>query len=201
METVRGTITSLQVYEEEGRHDWCLSLSKFGWGVVWFLFPISLFRFLYHFFGIAIAIAGLIVLAMIIRLAGPYNLVMLDELLCRLFPYFRSSIRLGRVRIYDFRLRTSEGRMLACILRGDLIGASPAVGDSVVLEGRQRSGTFRVHRGLNEETGSLLATRTIPSRWILLGTVIVMVLMVLYLTGIFDEVFLRLFEAFLISGE
>lgn len=38
METVRGIISSIQVYEEEGGHDWFLTLSKAGWGVIWFLF-------------------------------------------------------------------------------------------------------------------------------------------------------------------
>lgn len=201
MENVRGTISSLQVYEEEGGHDWYLSLSKAGWGLICFLFPISLFRFLNDFFGVAIAIIGMIILALIVRLVGPYNLVMLDEVLCRLFPFFRSAVRLGRVRIYDFRLRTVEGKTLACIVKGDLVGAAPAIGDSVVLEGKQRSGTFRVRRGFNEETRSLLATRSVPSRWILLGTIIAMVVMVLYLLGTFDEVLLKLIESFLVSGE
>jgi hypothetical protein len=190
METVRGTISSLQVYDEDGGHDWYLTLSKAGWGLICFLFPISLFRFLDDFFGIAIAILGIVTLAFVVRLVGPHSLVMLDELLCRLFPFFRSAVRLGRVRTYDFRLRTADGKTLACLIKGDLVGAAPAIGDSVVLEGRQRSGTFRVRRGFNEETRSLLATRSVPSRWILLGTIIAMIVMVLYLLGTFDEVLL-----------
>jgi hypothetical protein len=190
METVRGTISSLQVYDEDGGHDWYLTLSKAGWGLICFLFPISLFRFLDDFFGIAIAILGIVTLAFVVRLVGPHSLVMLDELLCRLFPFFRSAVRLGRVRTYDFRLRTADGKTFACLIKGDLVGAAPAIGDSVVLEGRQRSGTFRVRRGFNEETRSLLATRSVPSRWILLGTIIAMIVMVLYLLGTFDEVLL-----------
>jgi hypothetical protein len=189
------------VYEEEGRHDWYLSLSKAGWGFICFLFPISLFRFLNDFFGIAIAIVGMVILALIVRLVGPHNLVMLDELLCRLFPFFRSAVRLGRVRIYDFRLRTVDGKMLACLIRGDLVGAAPAIGDSVVLEGKRRAGTLRVRRGFNEETRSLLATRSVPSCWILLGTIVAMIVMVLYLLGTFDDVLLRLIECFLVSSE
>ncbi|MBM4305274.1 MAG: hypothetical protein FJ123_00930 [Deltaproteobacteria bacterium] len=201
METVRGIISSIQVYEEEGGHDWFLTLSKAGWGVIWFLFPISLFRFLNDFFGIAIAIAGMIFLAIVVRLVGPHNLVMLDELLCRLFPFFRSAVRLGRIRIYDFRLRTAEGRMLACLLKGNLEGAAPVIGDSVVLEGRQRSGTFRIRRGFNEETGSILATRSVPSFWIFLGTVILMTVIILHILGLFDEVIMKVIEYFLVSGE
>lgn len=201
METIRGTISSLQVYEEEGGHDWYLSLSKGGWGLICFLFPISLFRFLYDFFGIAIAIVGMVILALVVRLVGPYNLVMLDELLSRLFPFFRSAVRLGRVRVHDFRLRTVDGKMVACIMKGDLVGAAPTVGDCMVLEGRRKRGTFWVRRGFNEETRSLLAIRSVPSLWILLGTVVVMSVIILYLLGIFDEVILRLIDCLLVSGE
>ena len=201
METLRGRISSIQIYEEEGGHDWCLALSKVGWGLICFFFPISLFRFLNDFFGLAVAIVAMLTLLLMVRLVGPQNLVMLDEVLCRLFPFFRSAVRLGRVRVYDFRLWMEDGRRVACLLKGDLIGAVPVAGDRVTLEGRNRSGTFFVHRGLNEETRSLLAPRTLPSFWIMLGTIAGMILMVFYLLGIFDEVILRLIELFLISEE
>jgi hypothetical protein len=68
-------------------------------------------------------------------------------------------------------------------------------------EGKQKSGTFGVRRGFYEETRSLLSTRSVPSLWILLGTVVVMSVMILYLLGIFDGVILGLIEYFLVSNE
>jgi len=197
METISGRITYIRIYEEEGGRDWALSLSKVFWYLICVLFPISLFRFLNDYFGLLTAGLGVLILALLIRFFGPSNLVMLDELLSRIFPSFRSAIRLGRIRVHKFRLNTKEGRVIACILKGALVGAGPFTGDTVTLEGVSKKGMFHVGRGFNEETGSLLGIKAPRSKWILLGTVAIAGLNTLYLAGIFDESILNLIERFL----
>lgn len=199
MDRVRGRITHLRIYQEEGGRDWAMSLSKLMWCGIWLLFPVALFRLLNDLFGLLVAICGVLLLAILFRLFGPFNLVMLDEVLSRIFPSVRSAIRLGIVRIHDFRLLTDEGREVACILKGDLVGAGPVEGDMFELEGRNRQGAFWVRRGLNQVTGSLLAARSIRSGWLLFGTVALITILLLYLAGTFDQLIYTLIEKFIVA--
>ncbi len=187
MEHVSGEITQLRIYREEGGRDWPLSMSKLMWCGIWLLFPVSLFRLLNDLFGLLAAISGVLLMAVLFRLFGSFNLVMLDELLSRVFPSIRSAIRMGMVRIHDFRLRTDDGREVACLLKGDLVGAGPVEGDRFELEGRRRKGAFWIRRGVNQITGSLLAVRSFRSVWVLLSTMAIMTALLLYLAGIFDQ--------------
>lgn len=186
MATVRGKVTQVLVYEEEGGLDWALALSKLLWYGICLVFPLSLFRFLRDLLGLWQAIAVLLALAILTRFFGPSNLVFLDELLCRLFPALRSAVRLERMRVYDFRLVTPENREVACVLKGDLLGAAPIPGDVLALEGRIRWGALWVKRGVNERTGSLIASRSLHSRWLLLFTCGLLGLFLAYLSGVLD---------------
>jgi hypothetical protein len=186
MDQIQGKIIRLRIYMEEGRTDWLLALSKVIWFLIWILFPFSLFRFLYDLLGAVEAVLGIFILLIILRIAGPQNLVMLDELLGRIAPSLRSAIRFGSVRVFDFRLINSAGQEIACILRGDLLGSAPMTGDQVELEGRMRQGTFVISRGRNLTTGSVLAPRPSRSLWILLVTLGIASLFSLYLLGVFD---------------
>lgn len=199
MDRVRGEITHLRIYQEEGGRDWALSLSKFMWCGIWLLFPVSLFRLLNDLFGLLVAICGVLLLAILFRLFGPFNLVMLDEVLSRIFPSVRSAIRLGIVRIHDFRLRTDEGREVACMLKGDLVGAGPVEGDLFELEGQNRHGTFWIRRGISQANGSLLAVRSLRSGWVLFSTVALMAALLLYLAGCFDQLIYNLIEKFIVA--
>lgn len=187
MDQIQGTITRLRIYEEEGRTDWLLSLSKVIWFLIWILFPLSLFRLLYDLMGIPAAIIGCVVFLLFLRMAGPEKLVMLDELLCRVAPTFRSAIRFGIVRVYDFRLRDTAGRIVSCVLRGDLVGSSPMSGDMLRLEGEMRHGAFMVHRGTDLTTGAILVPRSLRSGRILLATLGLAAFFSLYLWGAFDD--------------
>lgn len=186
MDHIQGIITRLRIYEEEGRTDWLLSISKVIWFLILILFPFSLFRFLYDLLGVFEAVVGVFILLLLFRLTGPENLVMLDELLCRIAPAFRSSIRFGVVRVYDFRLRAADGRIVACILRGDLVGSSPMTGDMLRLEGEMRHGAFIVRRGTDVTTGAILAPRFLRSGRILLATLGLAAFFSFYLWGAFD---------------
>jgi hypothetical protein len=199
MEHVRGQIAYLRVSQEEGGRDWALSISKVMWCGIWLLFPVSLFRLLNDLFGLVVAICGVLLLAVLFRLFGPLTIVMLDELLSRIFPSMRSAIRMGIVRIHDFRLRTDEGKEIACLMKGDLVGAGPVEGDIFELEGQSRQGTFWIRRGINEATGSILAARSLHSGWVLFCTGIVLTLLLLYLTGVFDQVIYSFIEKLMIS--
>jgi len=196
MATLNGQVTHLLIYEEEGGRDWVLSISKLLWYLICLIFPFSLFRFLRDIFGLWQSMIVLLVLAMLVRFFGPSNLVYLDELLCRLFPSLRSAVRLGRVRVYDFRLRTPENREVACILKGDLSGAAPILGDVLTLEGHNRWGTFWVQRGVNERTGSLLAPRSIRSWWLLIITAGLLGFFLAYLSGALDALIYGWLEGF-----
>lgn len=188
MDIVRGRISKIRVYEEEGRTDWALAISKVCWCGICLLFPLSLFRFINNFLGLVEAIIGVLAFAILVRLFGPFNLVMLDELLSRLFPSFRSAIRMGRVNVYDIRVQTAENQEVACLLKEDLWGTRPTVGDQVCLEGRNKRETFWVRRGVNENTRSLIVLRPSHSLWILYGTSVLLGLFLLYLTGALDEI-------------
>lgn len=186
MDAVMGRISRIEVREEEGLTDWSLALSKVCWFGICALFPLSLFRFLNDLFGPIVAGGGILLLLLVIRLLGPFNLVMLDELLGRLFPALRSAVRTGKVRVYDFRVQQESGREIACIIR-NLSGAAPMERDSVSLEGAYHLGAFQVRRGINQSTGSVIALRSSHSQWILLGTIGLVVIFSLYLSGVFDE--------------
>jgi hypothetical protein len=179
MDQIQGIITRLRIYEEEGRTDWFLSLSKVIWFLISVLFPLSLL-------GIMEAIIGCVVFLLFLRMAGPGNLVMLDELICRFAPTLRSTIRFGTVRVYDFRLKADDGRVTACILRGDLIGSSPMTGDVLRLEGEMQHGAFMIRRGTDMTTGAILAPRSLRSGQILLATLGLAVFFSFYLWGAFD---------------
>lgn len=186
MDQIEGTIARLRIYEEEGHTDWFLSLSKVIWFLLWILFPFSLFRMLYDLMGVFEAVVGVFLFLLFFRLIGPNNLLMLDELLCRVAPTFRSAIRFGTVRVYDFRLRVANGRIVACILRGDLVGSSPMTGDILRLEGKMRHGAFMVRSGTDMTTGAILAPRSLRSGLILLATLGLAVFFSLYFWGLFD---------------
>jgi len=186
MDHIQGVINQLSIYEEEGRTDWLLALSKVTWFLIWLIFPLSLFRFLNDLMGTWQAVVGVFMFLVMLRIAGPGNLVMLDELLCRVAPSLRSAIRFGVVRVYDFRLRRDNGQITACLLRGDLIGSSPMTGDEVQLEGRMRHGALIIRRGRNLTTGGVLAARPSRSIWIFLFTLGLAGFFILYLLGVFD---------------
>jgi hypothetical protein len=196
MATLNGQVTHLLIYEEEGGRDLVLSISKLLWYAICLVLPFSFFRFLRDLFGPWQSVLALLALAMLVRFFGPANLVYLDELLCRLFPSLRSAVRLGRVRIYDFRLRTSENKEVACILKGDLSGAAPILGDVLTLEGHNRWGTFRVQRGVNERTGNVLTPRSLRSWWLLIVTAWFLGFFIAYLSGALDELIYGWLERF-----
>lgn len=188
MPVLKGRITRMHVYEEEGRTDWALALSKILWFVICALFPLSLFRFISDLFGAPVAVVSIAALLLLIRLLGPQNFVFLDEFLSRIVPSLRSAIRFGRVRVYDFRIQQEDGRRISCILKGDLRGGAPMTRDEVTLEGSFRGGTFRVREGRNDTTTqSLIATRSGHSGWILISTLALVILFYLYLWGSFDR--------------
>lgn len=186
MDCIQGVISQLHIYEEEGRTDWLLALSKLIWFLIWLFFPLSLFRFLFDLLGPWQAVIGILLFLVVVCIMGPGNLVILDELLCRVAPSLRSAIRFGAVRVYDFRLRGDNVQITACILRGDHVGSSPMTGDQVQLEGRMRHGTFIVHRGRNITTGGILAPRSSRSLWIFLFTFGLAGFFSLCLMGVFD---------------
>jgi hypothetical protein len=177
----------MRTYEEEGRTDWALALSKIFWFFICLAAPFSLFRFLNDLFGTFIASGGILLLLLIVRLNGPMNLVLLDELLVRIFPELRSAYRFGRIRVYDFRVTRDNGEEVSCLLRGELRGSAPMPGDSVTLNGYYRFGSLRVTNGRNEATRALILPRPNYSGWILVGTMLLLALFVLYLDGMFDE--------------
>lgn len=187
MDRIQGIITRLRIYEEEGRTDWVIGLSRLIWFLIWVLLPLSLFRFLHDLMGVIEAVVGVFILFLFIRIIGPANLVMLDELLSRIIPSIRSPIRFGTVRVYDFRIRTDDGPIIPCLLRGDLVGASPMVGDLLQVEGVTRQGCFIVRRGCDLTTGAVLAPRITRRYWIFSITVGIAALFIFYLFGAFDN--------------
>jgi len=87
---------------------------------------------------------------------------------------------------------------MACILKGDLVGAGPVEGDFFELEGRTKKGTFWIQRGINQATGTLLAVRSLRSGWLLFGTMMLMTLLVLYLAGTFDTIIYTIIGALIL---
>ena len=186
MPVIRGEVRNICMYEEEGRTDLFLACSKIAWFLISILIPFSAFRFLNDCFGLLIATAGLMLLLLLVRILGPQNLVMIDELICRVVPTARSALRLGRVRVYDFRLNDNKNKNIGCIMRGDLIGGIPIAGDAIALSGSYRGGTFYAKSGFNESTSSRIEVRSNFSGMILLGTLALVVFLCLYLSGKFD---------------
>lgn len=187
MARIQGKISRIKVYEEDGRTDYFMAMSKICWVGICILIPISLYRLLSTLFSPLFAFATLIVLFVIVRLIGPMNLVMLDELLCRIFPRLRTATRLGRIPVYDFRLMPNSGPEVACIMRGPLSGSEPLSGDNVTLNGGYIAGTFFVSNGVIENTNVILFRKTNYSNYIFLSTLLLLGIFAIYLTGYLDE--------------
>lgn len=188
MVTIQGRISHLRVYREEGGGDPALSFSKVLWSILWCLFPIAVFRFFYSLFGIPEAVIATILLLLLGKLlGGPFHLVMWDELLSRLVPALRSGVRMGYVWAYEFRVHPSQGPPMDCKLKGGLKGAGPVVGDFFELEGRETNGALEIRRGTNLVTGAALEPHRLRSGLILLVSISLLVLMILYLFGVFDS--------------
>ena len=193
MITVQGRISHLRVYREEGGRDPALGLSKLLWCILWGLLPIAVFRFFYTFFGIPEAVIATIALLLLGKLSGgPFHLVMWDEFLSRLVPTLRSAVRMGYVRVYEFRVHPRQGSPMDCKLKGDLKGAGPVSGDFFELEGREINGALAIRRGTNLVTGAALKPYHLPSGFILLVSMGLLVVLALYLFGVFDSI---LYEA------
>lgn len=187
MAVISGKITVISSYEEEGRTDWALALSKICWFAACILFPVSIFRFLNDLAGPLVASAGLFLLLVLFRLIGFFNLVLLDEVVSRLFPTMRSAVRRGGVKVLDFRILAGNGRQIACLLKGDMGGGLPVEGDVLELEGGFSGGTFLVRRGRNRTTDADISIRSLHSGWILIATLCLTVIFICYLCGYFDS--------------
>jgi len=185
--TIQGKVIRIRSYEQDGRTNWFMAISKLCWYAICVMFPFALFRLLNDLFNVFIAIAGIGVLLFLIRLIGPMNLVMLDELLSRIFPALRSGVRSGRIPVHDFRLRQSDNSETACILRGSLTGSTPAVGDNMKLQGNFISGSFVVSGGVIDNTGAALVHQPEFAIYILFFTMILLGFFILYLKGYLDE--------------
>ena len=198
MTTIRGRITHFRTYLEEGGRDWALSLSKVLWCVLWPIFLIASFRLLYVFFGIVEAILGVVFLLLISKLlGGPFHLVMLDEWLSRIFPPLRSAIRMGNIRVYEFRVNPVHRAPLDCKMKGELQGAGPVPGDLFELEGTLANGTLSVDRGVNLITGSILRSRYSHSGSLLLITLLLLGALCLSLFGVFDPLIFEVLRSLL----
>jgi len=187
MAFINGKITVVRSYEEEGRTDWALVLSKLCWFAACILFPVSIFRLLNDLAGPLVASGGVFLLLVLFRLIGFFNLVLLDEVASRLFPTLRSTVRRGGVRVLDFRIMEGNGRQVACLLKGDPCGGLPIEGDLLDLEGGFSGGTFLVRRGRNRTTNADICVRSLHSGWVLIATLCLTVVFVCYLRGDFDS--------------
>lgn len=187
MDTLRGRVLSVQAYERAARLDWSLSISRLIWFLIWILLPFSLFRFLAAFCGVLYATAGVFVLIVIVRLVGPGNLVMLDELIGRIFPPLRPHSPTGMVQVHEFRIEKESKQHVTCIMTGNLRGSLPLINDFVSMEGVYRQGCFFAFQGVNERTSAAISIDPRRSAWILAGSFGVMIFFVLYLIGYFDE--------------
>jgi len=187
MTTVSGPISHLRTYLEEGGRDWSLSLAKILWGILWPLFLVTFFRVVFVFFGIVPAVVGVVFLLLISKLVGgPFHLVMLDEWISRIFPFYRSAIRMGNVRVYEFRVNPRYRAPLDCKMKGDLQGAGPVPGDLFELEGTLVNGALEVDRGVNLITGSVLRCLRSHSGTLFLLTLFFLGILVLSLLGVLD---------------
>lgn len=187
MPTIQGKVIRIRSYEQDGRTNWFMTISKLCWYAICIMLPFSLFRLLNDLFNVFIAIAGIGILLFLIRVIGPMNLVMLDELLSRIFPALRSGVRSGRIPVYDFRLRQNDSSETACILRGPLTGSTPAVGDNLTVQGNFMSGSFVVSGGLIDNTGAVLVRQAEFAIYVLFFTLILLSFFILYLKGYLDE--------------
>jgi len=187
MAIINGQIINVMSYLEEGRTDWALALSKICWFTICILFPVSTFRFLNDLAGPVVASGGIFILLVLFRLIGFFNLVLLDEVVSRLFPVMRSALRRGDVRVLDFRIKQGNRDHVPCILKGDLCGGLPVEGDDLELEGRFSGGTFFVRRGRNRTTNADIFIRSLHSGWILIATLCLTVVFICYLCGHFDS--------------
>jgi hypothetical protein len=177
---VQGVISTLRIFQEEGRTNLTLAMSKVMLYLTYLLFPLFIFLLLRsRLLPWQAALCGFGT-AVLMRLFQVQSLVSIDELLARLFPTLRGAVRLGRVRIYEFRLKTQDNTALACILKGDLVGAGPIVGDRLRLRGRLDRGTFRVAVGINEETDNEIRPVRDPSPLILLASTLIFLGMAIF---------------------
>jgi len=199
MPIINGTVISMNINEEEGRTDWAMALSKIGWFILFFLTPLSIYRFVNDFFGIIAAGITIVLLLVVLRIVGPLNLVMIDEVICRIFPSFRSAFRTGRVRVCEFRIKTELGRQVGCILRGDIQGQAPVNGDDVRLTGIYRQGVLYVENGHNRTTNSEFHIHVSHAGLLLFLTTGFLAVVYLYLIGQFDKILYPLIEK-LLSG-
>lgn len=68
------------------------------------------------------------------------------------------------VPVTPFTLTTPDGRMREVVLRGELRGGSPHLGDTVEVEGKEsRDGTIRAHSVRNTATGARTTTKEHPA--------------------------------------
>ncbi len=201
MERLEGDVAQARVYTEEGRLDAALALSKVLWFGSYVLFPLAVLRITASMFGFLWAAGVLVIFLVIRKIFGPLVLVALDELLTRIIPEFRSSVRMGTVPVRDFRVVRDDGRMTGCILRGDLAGGGIAAGDRVELEGYVRRGTFMVQGGRNLTTGAQLSRRGMPSGVFLVGSASLLILLLMLFAGVFDDGLWALAEYFFLEGE
>ncbi len=198
MAVMRGRLTRLRFYEEEGQEDWRLVLSRLGWYALLVAVPVSVWRLFSDMWGLLHATLAILILAVVVRLLGPSHFLSFDEVLCRLFPRLRPAFRLGLVRIWDRRLRLEEGGEVACLLRGDLVGAAPVEGDILRLAGSFRQVTFHVSQGWNETTDARLAPRPTRTIWVFGLTAAISGLFLFYLIiGALDDFLHQLLTPFL----
>ena len=168
MAEISGKLIKANRYDEESRLDLALAINKICCMVTMILFPLSLFRLLTGLSGLWEAIAGVLLLVVLWRRMGPANLLVLDEVICRVFPSMRAAGRFGRVMVRDLRLLTAQGREIVFLLRVDLRGAEPYVGDALVLGGRFQAGTFMIEHGRSNSTGHTFSPHPTYSYMILL---------------------------------
>jgi hypothetical protein len=68
------------------------------------------------------------------------------------------------IPVTSFTLTTPNGQQIEVILRGELQGGSPHLGDSVEVQGRpRRNGTIQARTVINKVTGARITTREHPA--------------------------------------
>ena len=195
MKTLKGTAIKIQYYEDEGGTSFPLLLSKIMWMLIFILLPLTILRMMYEFLENVFVVIGFLIMLAFTRMIGPLNLVFMDELLARIFPVFRSAVRSGRVPVREFRLQTRDKREYACLLRGELTGASIMEGDELELQGRVKNGTFVVKRGVNLNTNSIVQPKNASAYTFLLFTTFLLIVLILCLTGMFDNYIWNIIQA------
>lgn len=188
MEQLEGTVSNIRQYEEDKPTDIFLALSKIEWIGICLLFPVALFKVLNNFYGPIPAIFGLLILALLVRIFGPFHTLVLDELLSRIFPAFRSPTRSGKAPVREFRVRDGAGNEHAVLLKGELRGSSLIRGDGVILMGKFVRGSFFCKEGVNKRTGAEIIKKSNYSWIIFLCTSITLGHLIGVIYGIFNEI-------------